>query len=165
MKTKVKKIIGICVAAFVVLSIAFFYVPTASNIGYIWILVLQILTSFFTGIVSPLVWSMYADVADYSQAENGSSSTGLIFSSGSMAQKFGGAIAGSAVMWILAAFGLVSNAPIQYDSAILGMKLTMSYFPAGVAAIMLLILIFYPLNKQKMKEIDGKLRVTRIMEN
>ena len=83
------------------------------------------------------------------------------------ASKFGtmAAIAGSAVMWILAAFGLVSNAPIQSDSAILGMKLTMSYFPAGVAAIMLLILIFYPLNKQKMKEIDGKLRVTRIMEN
>ena len=153
------------IIALIVLRIEFFELPTASNIGYIWILVLQILTSFFTGIVSPLVWSMYADVADYSQAENGSSSTGLIFSSGSMAQKFGGAIAGSAVMWILAAFGLVSNAPIQSDSAILGMKLTMSYFPAGVAAIMLLILIFYPLNKQKMKEIDGKLRVTRIMEN
>ncbi len=151
--------------ALIVFSIAFFYVPTASNVGYIWILVLQILTSFFTGVVSPLVWSMYADVADYSQAENGSSSTGLIFSSGSMAQKFGGAIAGSAVMWILAAFGLVSNAATQSDSAILGMKLAMSYFPAGVAAIMLLILLFYPLNKQKMKEIDEKLSVTRIVEN
>lgn len=150
--------------ALIVLSVAFFYVPTASNAGYIWILVLQVLTSFFTGVVSPLVWSMYADVADYSQAENGTASTGLIFSSGSMAQKFGGAIAGSAVMWILAAFGLVSNAATQTDSAILGMKLTMSYFPAAVAAIMLLILLFYPLNKQKMQEIDGKLKATRIVE-
>ena len=40
----------------------------------------------------------------------------------------------------------------------------MSYFPAAVAAIMLLILLFYPLNKQKMQEIDGKLKATRIVE-
>lgn len=146
--------------AMVILSIAFFYVPTASNAGYVWILVLQILTSLFTGIVSPLVWSMYADVADYSQAENGTSSTGLIFSSGSMAQKFGGAIAGSAVMWILGGFGLVSNAPSQSESAILGMKLTMSWFPAAVAAIMLVILVFYPLGKKQMDEISAKLKRT-----
>ena len=81
-----------------------------------------------------------------------------------MAQKFGGAIAGSSVMWILAAFGLVSNAAEQSQSAILGMKLSMSYFPAAVAALMLLILLFYPLNKAKMKEIDEKLRLTRIIE-
>ncbi len=143
--------------ALVLLSVAFFYVPTASNIGYIWIVVLQILTSLFTGIVSPLVWSMYADVADYSQAKNGSSSTALVFSSGSMAQKFGGAIAGSAVMWILAGYGLVPNAAEQTESAILGMKLTMSYFPAMVAAVMLLILVFYPLNKKRMNDINQQL--------
>jgi len=143
--------------ALIVFSIAFFYLPTSSNAGYIWILVLQVLTSLFTGIVSPLVWSMYADVADYSEAENGSSSTALVFSSGSMAQKFGGAIAGSAVMWILSGFGLVSNAAVQSESAILGMKLTMSYFPAAVAALMLVILLFYPLNKKRMEEIDAKL--------
>ncbi len=143
--------------ALVVLSVAFFYVPTASNVGYLWIIVLQILTSLFTGVVSPLVWSMYADVADYSQAVNGSSSTGLVFSSGSMAQKFGGAIAGSAVMWILGAYGLVPNAAEQSEMAILGMKLTMSYFPAAVALVMLVILIAYPLNKRKMQAINEQL--------
>lgn len=76
-----------------VLSILFFYVPV-SNGGFITMLLLQVLISLFTGIVSPLVWSMYADVADYSTAKNGTASTALIFSSGSMAQKFGGAIAG-----------------------------------------------------------------------
>ncbi len=141
----------------IVLSVAFFYLPTSTNAGYIWILVLQILTSLFTGIVSPLVWSMYADVADYSQAVNGSASTGLVFSSGSMAQKFGGAIAGSAVMWILGGFGLVPNAAEQTDSAILGMKLTMSYFPAAVAAVMFVILLFYPLSKRAMAKINAKL--------
>lgn len=147
--------------ALIVFSIAFFYLPSASNTGYIWILVLQILTSLFTGIVSPLVWSMYADVADYSQAKNGSASTGLVFSSGSMAQKFGGAIAGSAVMWILGGFGLVPNAAQQTESAILGMKLTMSFFPAAVACVMLVILIFYPLGKSRMNEINTQLQAMR----
>ncbi len=133
---------GIALAA---LSIAFFYMPL-TNAGFVLMLLLQILISICTGIVSPLVWSMYADVADYAKAKDGSSSTGLIFSSGSMAQKFGGAIAGSAVLWIFNAFGLVPNAAFQTDSALLGMKLTMSWIPAGIALLMVVIMFLYPLS-------------------
>lgn len=121
-------------------------------------LLLQVVISVFTGIVSPLVWSMYADVADYSTAENGTASTALIFSSGSMAQKFGGAIAGSAVLLLFDAFGLVPNAASQPDSAILGMKLTMSYIPAAIALLEIVILFFYPLTTMRMKEINVKLQ-------
>ena len=39
------------------------------------------------------------------RTERRTASTGLIFSSSSMAQKFGGAMGGAAVMWILASFG------------------------------------------------------------
>lgn len=142
--------------ALVVLSILFFYLPL-SNAGFVMMLLLQIVISIFTGIVSPLVWSMYADVADYSTAKNGTASTALIFSSGSMAQKFGGAIAGSAVLLLFDAFGLVPNAATQTDTAILGMKLTMSYIPALIAALMALIVWIYPLTTQKMKEINLQL--------
>ncbi len=48
-----------------VFSIVFFYLPL-NNGGFIGMLLLQVLISIFTGVVSPLVWSMYADVADYS---------------------------------------------------------------------------------------------------
>lgn len=142
--------------ALAVLSVLFFYVP-CNNGGFIVMLLLQILISVCTGIVSPLVWSMYADVADYAKAKDGSSSTGLIFSSGSMAQKFGGAIAGSAVLWMFDAFGLVPNAVQQTESAILGMKLTMSWIPAGIAVFMVIIMFLYPLSKKKMIEINAKL--------
>ena len=143
-------------AALVVLSILFFYLPL-SNAGFIMMLLLQIIISIFTGIVSPLVWSMYADVADYSQVKNGTASTALIFSSGSMAQKFGGAIAGSAILLVFDAFGLVPNAPTQVDSAILGMKLTMSYIPAAIALVMGLIIYFYPLTTRRMTQISHDL--------
>lgn len=132
--------------ALAVFSVAFFYVPV-TNGGLITMIVLQVAVSVLTGVVSPLVWSMYADVADYSVEKNGTASTGLIFSSGSMAQKFGGAVAGAAVLWILAGFGLVPNASVQTDTAILGIRLVMSYIPAAVALLEVVILVAYPLGK------------------
>ena len=127
-------------------------------------LVLQILISVCTGVISPLIWSMYADVSDYATVKDGSSSTGLIFSSGSMAQKFGSAIAGSAVLWLFAAFGLVPNAVHQTAGAILGMKLTMSWIPAGIAFLMIVIIGLYPLTKSKMININNALKKIRKTE-
>ena len=66
----------------VVLSVIFFTCSPASNAGLLLMLLLQILISVLTGIMSPLVWSMYADVSDYSELKTRSASTGLIFSSG-----------------------------------------------------------------------------------
>jgi GPH family glycoside/pentoside/hexuronide:cation symporter len=87
------------------LCIAFYYVPTSGSTAYWTLLILQIATGIFTGIISPLVWSMYADISDYAELKFKTASTGLIFSSSSMAQKFGGAFGTSAVLWMLAAFG------------------------------------------------------------
>lgn len=139
-----------------VFSVLFFFVPLTNN-GFIMMLLLQIVISICTGIVSPLVWSMYADVADYSFAQNGTASTGLIFSSGSMAQKFGGAIAGSALLLLFDAFGLVPNAATQTETAIMGMKLTMSYIPAAISLLMSGLLFLYPLDRFRMNEIASKL--------
>ena len=147
----------------VILSILFFYLPL-TNAGFISMLVLQILISVCTGVISPLIWSMYADVSDYATVKDGSSSTGLIFSSGSMAQKFGSAIAGSAVLWLFAAFGLVPNAVHQTAVAILGMKLTMSWIPAGIAFLMIIIIGLYPLTKSKMININNALKKIRKTE-
>lgn len=146
-----------------VLSVLFFYVPV-TNGGFVTMLLLQILISIFTGIVSPLVWSMYADVADYSTAKNGTASTALIFSSGSMAQKFGGAIAGSAVLLLFDAFGLVPNAAEQTETALLGMRLTMSYIPAAIAAVMALIICIYPLTTLRMQDISRQLKEIETIE-
>ena len=89
------------------LSVLFFFLPADSVAGLWGMMVMQILISIFTGIISPLVWSMYADVSDYAELKFNTASTGLIFSSASMAQKFGGAIGGASVMWLLAAIGYI----------------------------------------------------------
>ena len=133
------------------LSILFFYMPL-SNEGFIGILLLQVLISIFTGVVSPLVWSMYADVADYSYYKHGTASTALIFSSGSMAQKFGGAIAGSAVLLLFSFFGLQPNAATQTPGAIFGMKLAISYIPAAISLLIIGLMVLYPLTTKRIAE-------------
>ena len=151
----------VSMAVLIVLSIAFFFLP-ATTVGYWAMLFFQIVISTFTGIISPLVWSMYADVADYSELKDGTASTGLIFSSASMAQKFGGAFGGSAVMWLLAAFGYNTVAgAVQTDTAILGLRILMSWGPALVAALSILVVWFYPLTKKKMEGVQKELAVKR----
>ena len=143
------------------LSIMFFFLPATTG-GYWAMLAFQVLISIFTGVVSPLVWSMYADVADYSELKDGTASTGLIFSSASMAQKFGGAFGGAAVMWMLAAFGYDTTAgAVQTATAITGLRILMSWIPAAVAALSILVVWFYPLTKQKMAAVQADLSARR----
>ena len=150
-------------AALVVLSITFFFVPCTPS-GYWTMLILQIIISVFTGVMSPLIWSMYADVSDYAELKYKTASTGLIFSSASMAQKFGGAIGGAAVLWLLSAFGYITDAAeleagaIQPESALLALRWLMSFIPAAVAALAIVVVWFYPLTTKRINEISNELK-------
>ena len=147
-----------------VCSVIFFFIPMDRS--YMWLMVVVvILTSVGVGLYSPLLWSMYADVADYATEKNGTSSTGLIFSSGTMAQKFGGAISGSLIALLLGAAGLVSNTVVDVDPAT-GKEIAktvvtitnaesvntmiwclFSLFPAAIAAIMGFLAYKFPIKK------------------
>ena len=139
----------------VVMSVFFFFIPM--NPKYIWLMVAAVvLTSAGIGLYSPLLWSMYADVADYATEKNGSSSTGLIFSSGTMSQKFGTAISGSLVALFLGLAGLVSGTDAtgqtvvtitDADAVCRMIWLLFSIFPAAIAVIMIGLLYIYPIKK------------------
>lgn len=122
----------------------------------------QILICIAIGISSPLLWSMFADVADYSEYKNGSASTGLIFSSSSMAQKFGAAFGSAIVLWVLMAFGY-DNAKdaVQTPEALATIKALISWIPAVGSAVGVLIMAFYPLTDRKMSEIREGLKARR----
>lgn len=89
------------------------------------IFVFQVLISICAGSIFPLLWSMYADCADYSELKTGNRATGLIFSSSSMSQKFGWAIGTAVTGWLLAFFGFQANA-VQSEEAISGIKMFLS---------------------------------------
>lgn len=153
----------------VVLSVIFFLCAPSTNGGLLMMLLLQILISILTGIISPLVWSMYADVSDYSELKYKSASTGLIFSSASMAQKFGGAIGGASVMWILSGAGYVERPEgvqsldiVQPESAVTCLWMLMTFIPASVALLSMIIVWLYPLGTKEMENIVGSLKKQRL---
>lgn len=155
-------------ALLIIFSIVFFTCSPATNAGLLVMLLLQVVISVLTGVMSPLVWSMYADVSDYSELKYHSASTGLIFSSASMAQKFGGAIGGAAVMWLLHSYGYVERPEgaqtldiTQPDSAISCLWMLMTFIPAGVALLSMIIVWLYPLGTSEMNDIVARLKVQR----
>ncbi len=158
-------------ASLVVLSVLFFFIPCTPT-GYWVMLIFQILISILTGIMSPLVWSMYADVSDYAELEFKTASTGLIFSSSSMAQKFGGAIGGAAVLWLLSGFGYITDPEIlaagnviQPESALTCLRWLMSFVPACVALLSMCIVWFYPLTTERIDKINAELKKVRAIED
>lgn len=155
-------------ALLIVFSVIFFTLAPDTNTGLVLMLLLQVIISVLTGVMSPLVWSMYADVSDYSELRTGTASTGLIFSSASMAQKFGGAIGGASVMWLLSGYGYIerkedmADAVItQPDSAISCLWMLMTFIPAGVALLSMITVWFYPLGTKEMASIVEQLRTRR----
>ena len=140
-----------------VTSVAFFFIPM--DPAYMWLMILTvILTSVGIGFYSPLLWSMYADVADYATKKNGTSSTGLIFSSGTMAQKFGSAISGALLTLLLGAVGFASGsgpdgqAVVTIAEGCLPAVQNMiwaifSLIPAGIALLMIILIKLYPIEK------------------
>ena len=140
----------------IVSSILFFFIPM--DPAYIWVMVaVVIITSIGIGLYSPLLWSMYADVADYATEKNGTSSTGLIFSSGTMAQKFGSAISRALVALFLGMAGFISGTDaatgqtvvtITNEEAVRQMIWALfSLFPAAIAALIVLLIHKYPIQK------------------
>ena len=128
------------------------------------LVVLQVLICLAAGVGSPLIWSMFADVADWSELRFGNNSTGLIFSSSSMAQKLGGAFGGFLLLIILGASGYDSSLPAQAHGMLLSIKALMSIVPAAGALLGALCLIFYPLNSEKMGEVQKMLSDKRVTQ-
>ncbi len=148
-------------AAVVLFSSAIWFIPTGTAAGIWWLIILQVLVSLAIGVAAPLTWSMFADVADYSELKNGSNSTGLIFSSSSMAQKFGGAIGGFLLLALLGAFGYNKDLALQAPRTLDAIKAMMSFVPAIGAALSILALSFYPLTTSKMNEVQAELKKKR----
>lgn len=137
-------------------SVVFFFIPMSPS--YMWLMIIvAVITSMGIGIYSPLLWSMYADVADYATDKFGHSSTGLIFSSGTMAQKFGTAISGSLIALLLGIAGanMVTDAmgntaidPNSITDSVLNMAWALfTLFPAAIAVIIGIMAYYFPLKK------------------
>jgi GPH family glycoside/pentoside/hexuronide:cation symporter len=140
-----------------VFSIVFY---TLGKEDIVWVMVLQVLISICAGSIFPLLWSMYADIADYSEWKTGRRATGLIFSSSSMSQKFGWALGGALAGWLLGFYGFKANVE-QTEIAQHGIRLMVSFLPAIGTILSVIFISMYPLSETKLAKITGELEKKR----
>jgi GPH family glycoside/pentoside/hexuronide:cation symporter len=140
-----------------ILSFIFFFIDRTS---IEMILAFQFLISINAGIIFPLVWSMYADTADYSEWKNGRRATGLVLSAAAMSQKIGASIGIAAVGWILASYGYQANVE-QTETAQNGICLMLSIYPAIGALLAAGFVFLYPLKESVLEKISAELAIFR----
>lgn len=121
------------------------YLPGEKDIVSVYII--NILAKMSYAPAVPLLWTMLADTADYSEWKTGRRSTGLVFSAATFAQKAGWGIGGALAGWLLVLFKFVPNVE-QTDLALTGIKLMISVIPGILYMSCAIFLFFYDIDKK-----------------
>jgi GPH family glycoside/pentoside/hexuronide:cation symporter len=137
------------------------YLPGEKDI--ITIYALNILAKMAYAPAVPLLWTMIADSADYSEWKSGRRATGLYFSAATFAQKAGWGIGGGIAGWLLTAFNYVPNA-IQTQTALTGIKLLVSVIPGILYMSCALFMLGYNIDSQTTDQMKRDLETRREKE-
>ena len=108
----------------------------------------------------PLIWAMFADVADYSEWKTGRRTTGVIFATILFGLKTGLSLGGFAAGWLLSGYGYKPNA-VQTPEALQGIRMTISVYPAILFGIVIVCLICYKIGKRLNLQIQDELAERR----
>jgi Na+/melibiose symporter-like transporter len=127
----------------------------------IWTMVgLTVLGALAYGPTIPVLWSMFADVADFSEWKNGRSATSIVFATICFALKTGLGLGSFLVLQILDAYGYAAGRT-QTAEALHGIRLTASIYPTIMFFICTALLVAYSLNKRLTLQIASELAERR----
>ena len=112
----------------------------------------------------PLLWTMIADAADYSEWKSGRRATGLFFSAATLSMKFGWGIGGFAAGFLLSEYGYEAALAVQPAEALTGIKLMMSVFPGVLYILAAGLLVFYNLDRATETRMRDELEARRSKE-
>lgn len=129
------------------------------------IFAIGIISEIAAAIFPTLFFTMLGDAADYSEYVNHRRATGLVYSAGSFATKFGGGIAGALIGWILGMYGYNGLDQASIEGAKDGIVMLMSWVPAILCFVAVGFMIFYPLTQKLSSEITEELQRRRAEEN
>jgi GPH family glycoside/pentoside/hexuronide:cation symporter len=137
------------------------YLPGVTDIKMIY--AFNILAKMAYAPAVPLLWTMLADTADYSEWKTGRRATGLTFSAATFAQKAGWGIGGALAGWMLAIFKFTPNVE-QTETAITGIKLMISVFPGILYMSCAILLFFYSIDHKTCIVMQEELEARRKAE-
>lgn len=98
--------------------------------------------------ISATKFGMIADSIEYGEYRTGTRAEGFVYSAASLGVRFGSAFASALIGWVLGAFGYEGALAVQSESAMKGIRIMFYYAPMVVFAALLILLLFYHLDKE-----------------
>ncbi|WP_312685953.1 MFS transporter [Kosakonia sp.] len=133
------------IITFVVFAALIFIIPPTQ----VWLIfAVNIVFSFIQNLTTPLQWTMFSDVVDYEEHRSGRRLDGLVFSTALFAIKFGLALGGAVVGWVLAAVDYAPNQALQNTTVLTTINALFTLIPCLLFICMVLLLTRYKLNSQ-----------------
>jgi len=125
------------------------------------IFTIGVISEMASAMFPTLLFVMLGDAADYSEWKNGRRATGLVYSAGSLATKFGGGVGGAIIGFVLAYVGYNGQNASSIEGAKEGIVWLISWIPAIIAFVGAAFMLLYPLTSEKMDTITNYLQQKR----
>lgn len=153
-----KKTIAVTGFALAAVVSAAMYVVAPTNIGGM--ILFTVLWSVVYAPTIPLIWAMFADVADYSEWKNHRRATGMVFATICFGLKAGLSIGSASLLWLLGMYGYAANQP-QTPETLEGIRLCSTVYVGILFAVCTVLLAVYKINKQLTHQIADDLAERR----
>jgi len=140
-----KKSIAVVGFALTAVNAFAFYFVGPTEIG--WMVILTITGALVYGVTMPLLWAMFADVADYSEWKNNRRATGIIFATIGFALKAGLSLGGFVLSLALDKYGYLPNQE-QGPETLQGIRVAATLLVGAMFTVCTVLLIVYKLNKR-----------------
>ena len=146
------------IAAYVIIGGLIFFIPPSA----VWLIfTINIVFSFVQNLSTPLQWAMFSDVVDYEEHRSGRRLDGLVFSTALFAIKFGLALGGAVVGWVLGFVDYLPNTAQQPAGVVTTINALFTLVPSVLFIAMALLLFAYKLNSRYVREIAAQLAKKR----
>jgi Na+/melibiose symporter-like transporter len=139
-------------------TLAFYAVGPANVWGMVWLTVL-IAVAYAPTI--PLIWAIYADVADYSEWKTGRRFTGIVFATIGFALKSGLALGSASFLWIMQGFFGYEALKAATPEIVQGFRFCSGIIVGLLFAVCAVLLALYPLNKRVTLQMADELAARR----
>lgn len=138
---------AVAVTGFALASLGWlcFYLLSPTNVAGM--VTLTVLNAIVYAPTIPLVWAIFADVADYSEWKTGRRFTGIVFATIGFALKAGLALGSSSFLWIMAGFFAYDTHNPSASQSVQGYRFCASIVVGFLFAVCTVLLAIYKLNK------------------
>ena len=126
-------------------SLAFYFLSPTNVWGMV---ALTALIATFYAPTIPLIWAIYADVADYSEWKTGHRFTGMVFASIGFGLKAGLALGSASFLWLMAGLFRYNTKLPDAPAAVHGYRVCSGLVVGILFAICTVLLLIYQLNKR-----------------